>query len=53
MRLRRVAPGRFGNRVLVRRDKVAHRRAPPCVCAPPPRLALGEGSNGWSVGFMM
>jgi hypothetical protein len=29
MRLRRVAPGRFGNRVLVRRDRVARRRAPP------------------------
>jgi hypothetical protein len=27
MRLRRVAPGRFGNRVLVRRDRVACRRA--------------------------
>jgi hypothetical protein len=42
MRLRRVAPGRFGNRVLVRRDRVARRRVLRCVeCG-----AAAPGSQG-------
>jgi hypothetical protein len=31
MRMCHVAPGRFGNRFPVRRDRVAHRHAPLCV----------------------
>ena len=42
MRLRRVAPGRFGNRVLVRRDRVARRRVLRCVA----RGAAAPGSQG-------
>jgi hypothetical protein len=48
MRLHRVAPDWFGNRVPMRRDGVAHRRAPPCVwcrCA----VGLGEGERTCAV----